>query len=133
MTTKEFLFSVLHELASSAAQGSAYTESWDAEFRAREIDNIWGDLADSLRKSRGIKVTVSELQELDKQTLLLLGFKRWSMIPPRIWLIPLWMYNYINPEEMVTSITGEVLHIQDADLDERVGCLAFGISLPGDV
>lgn len=139
--TKDFLQSVLRELACGAAQGCAYaTESnvdaegyyqsgWTADFARKKVDEVWRDTAAAFRPERKTRVSVAELRDLTARELRDLGFVPWN---ETLTCIPLWALNYIADGEALTAIDGDtVIKGQDAiDLDVRAGCVAFGFAPP---
>jgi len=76
------------------------------------------------------RFTSDQILSLDEADLKDLGFALWSEDNP-IWLIPLWVYNFIADGEKFVCISGErVVKGKDyVDLDVRMGCIAYGLTL----
>jgi hypothetical protein len=128
MNTEDFLFTLLHEIASTAAQGAAY-HSWSDDFARKEVQEVWEDLSAPLRRARNRRVTVAEMSALSVPTLRRLGFKAWD---DGLTVVPLWVFHYLADGETLTCINGESVVKGKAtiDLDVRGGCLAYGFATP---
>jgi len=125
MTTPyEFLQSVMKELCTAAACGAAYP-SWPDDFARKELREVWGDALGPTRKQRMRRVTIAELQSLDKDQRWALGIGNWD---ESLRVIPLWMWNYIADGETLTCIDGTtaIKGAAEIDLDVRFGCIAHG-------
>jgi len=126
MTTEQFLFSVLSELASTAAQTAAFP-SWDDAFARKEVREVWRDEEAPLRRPRERRVTIEQISSIPQETLLRLRFTRWD---ETLMLIPLWVFHYIENGEKLTGIHGVTETKTDKfdDFDVRGGCIAFGFA-----
>lgn len=121
--SKDILRTVLLSLASSAAQSAAY-DKWSDDFSRKEIKREWADLEGSLRKPSGKRLTISDLQALSQGDLDQYGFLRFNK---HLRVIPLYIWNYIQDNEPLISISGEkVKKNAELDLDVRAGCVAYG-------
>jgi hypothetical protein len=123
-STKGFCLSVMTELCATAAMGCAYSQ-WSAAFHHDELDVIWKDKPDVMRKQREVRLTIAELKDLSENDLFDIGFRRWNK---ELVIIPLYLYNYIADGETLICIDGKgAIKGKDfIDLDVRFGCLAYG-------
>ena len=113
------------ELCDIAAQ-SAHYRGWDNEFSRKEIKNIVFNEADVLRKKRETVILDAHLQDLSEPELIELGFREWSVKTPGLWLIPLFLKEYLSQTMIVTDISGRTYAVADADTDTRLGVCAWG-------
>ncbi len=113
------------ELCDIAAQ-SAHYRGWDNEFSRKEIKNIVFNEADVLRKKRETVILDAHLQDLSEPELIELGFREWSVKTPGLWLIPLFLKEYLSQTMIVTDISGRTYAVADADTDIRAGVCAWG-------
>lgn len=121
LSTYAYLSRVLIVTANTAAMGAAY-KTWTDEYCRKGLEDVW---LDRRRPEDGRKVTVAEISELpifDKRSL---GMAAWD---DGLWLIPLWMFNYIADGEEFVSIDGErvVKGVDHIDFDTRSGLIAYG-------
>ena len=128
-TTLEFLRSVLCELANIAAETAAYG-NWLDDFSRKEIREVWLDEKGPLRKSRGRRVDIQELQLLSRDELYSMGFRNWD---GHLILIPLWAYNYLAEGSELEDICGDnvVKGKDQVDFDIRGGAMAYGFRMVG--
>jgi hypothetical protein len=119
-STETYLFSILKQIATRAAMGSAY-KNWSDDFARKDIKEVWQN------KSGKRQLTIKELASVNRTTLWTLGFGNWD---GKIILIPLWVYNYIADGEELISINGKtnIVGKDDIDLDVRYGCIALGFT-----
>ena len=61
---------------------------------------------------------------LEKDELVDLGFGSWD---GSLYLIPLWLVPFLNPDIEVESIDGKKERLGDVDNDNRFGCIAAGV------
>ena len=113
------------ELCDIAAQ-SAHYRGWDNEFSRKEIKNIVFNEADVLRKKRETVILDAHLQDLSEPELIELGFREWSVKTPGLWLIPLFLKEYLSQTMIVTDISGRTYAVADADTDTRAAVCAWG-------
>ena len=120
----DFLTNVLLELATEAAQSSAW-DTWSDEYSRKSIRRVWEDGDGHFRKPRERRVTLGDLRAMDDATLRRLGFRKCD---DDFWVIPIWMFHYIADGETLTSIMGKTVKkgADEIDLDTRSGCTAWG-------
>ena len=62
-------------------------------------------------------------------TFVILVSADWSDDGPTVWLIPLWIWNYIADNQELVCIDGSKTTDKDlVDLDVRANCIAYGFS-----
>jgi len=121
VTLENYLAHIQLCLLAEAAEGAAY-ESWTDAFARKQIRDVWkGKETGTLSR----RITIEELRAADPVALTRLGFGRWD---ENQWLVPLWVFNYIQDGEELISITDEsgIKGKDDIDLDVRFGCIAWG-------
>lgn len=72
----------------------------------------------------------------DAESLGHLGFRPWKRIGDKdLWVIPIYMLDYIPEGMMVCTISGNVKPFcrATADDDNRFGCLSFGFLLDSEI
>jgi len=124
-STYTYLSRVLNAIANTAAMGAAYP-TWTDEYCRKEVERVWLDNGSA---NFGRKVTIAELYELTTPSKKILGLGMWD---DDLWLIPLWMFNYIADGETLVGIDGEqvVKGVTDIDFDNRFGMMAYGFEAP---
>lgn len=123
-STKDFLASVLFEIATVAAQGAAY-ETWTDSFCRKKVSEAWTDSSAPMRKKWNRTISVKNLSDMTQEDLISLGFRSFN---GKVTLVPLWAFNYIADGENLISINGKITTKgkDEIDLDVRFGCLAYG-------
>lgn len=123
-TVQQNLGAVLARIANVACEGAAY-KTWSDDFARKEVREVWHNSRGSLRNPWEVSFALGDFRAADKDMLLLLGFRRWN---DELWLVPLWVYNYIKDGEVFTNISDDVKikGIDYIDLDTRGGVLAWG-------
>jgi hypothetical protein len=101
--------------------------SWDADFCKSEI-NLAFIIPEYWIQEGYTRITLRELLAESKETLFSYGFATWSAETPNLLLIPLWLVPFMDPFMTVICIDGEEAILSKVDLDERVGCIAYGIN-----
>jgi len=124
LSTFDYMRYVMLLMAGISAQVGAYHKSWGAAYSINKIVAAWKDSDEFVTSDR--RVTLGELQSLSEDELKIFGFGRWN--EDGLWLIPLWILNYLAPGIVVESISSEVkvIGIDEIDLDTRFGCIAYG-------
>lgn len=118
MTTYDKCKAVRNHILARAAAVMNYP--WDDEFSAKQIRETHEKAGKDYATLDITKLTASQMEDL--------GFGKWSKNDP-MWLIPLWLYQWL-PEVMETKCidgTVEVLRKAKMDTDHRFGYLAYGI------
>ena len=118
MTDIEMARGIRRFILNKAAEVMSYT-NWSPEFAAAWIR----DIPETVRNmSEFAFINVANLwgDELEE-----LGFGNWSTEDP-LWLIPLWIVPFLDPNMEVVAINGEKCKLSDADNDTRGGRLAYG-------
>jgi len=121
MSPYNYLSKVLNRIANRAAMTAAYT-TWTDDFCRRENRETWLDKGDY---PFGRKVTIADLSAMSESDKWALGIARWD---EDLWVVPLWMFNYIADGETLVAIDGEriVKGVDKVDLDTRAGSMAYG-------
>jgi hypothetical protein len=123
------LHKVQMELLMAAATGAAYHQ-WSDEFARKEVREVWLDLQAPLRKPTQYRATIEDLQSLSRDELRCLGFQRWDdgVDEASLYLIPLWVYHYIDDGSELCSVRGVrvVKGTDDINFDQRYGVIAYG-------
>lgn len=116
-------------LANSMAECAAYG-SWSEAYKARHIKESLDTFYNSLKKESNKHLI--DLDTMSAETAKDLRFCRWSEDMPNLWLIPLWFVPLIPLGTELTSIFGKkvVYNGHNIDLDQRFGCIAYGVELP---
>jgi hypothetical protein len=124
---EQFIGNIRKELAGRAAMAACYASSWGDRFVREQIQEVWNDTGRGLRTPTFRKITPNELQSMLPEDLRELGFGLWSDDEP-LYLIPLYIYNYLDDGIELKSISGDtkVKGIDEIDLDVRMGCIAWG-------
>jgi hypothetical protein len=106
--------------------GKAVKELWELELDSEKFE-------DSVFRAKAVEI-LEELQESLKDTnfsdlevdeLFSLGFRRWDS-ETNNFLIPLYLVPCVTGN--ATSINGDVIDLSKADLDIRMGVIAYGIA-----
>lgn len=109
----------------TTASRVAQYDSWSPAFGKKECKH-----ACSPNKDFGFSeielLHIEDLQKLTQEQLHSLGFRKWG---EEIILIPLYLKNFIFPNEVVMSISGEDSTIGKCGKDARGGCIAYGFTL----
>ena len=108
------------------AQIKAYSDYWNEEIckeKAKEYFDIWAEDEDVKE--------VFCLENLTKERALAIGFRYWNKEQqPDFLLFPLWYVFLLPYGTKVTDIFGrETAFTEETDLDNRMGCVAFGINI----
>lgn len=123
--TFKIINSIRRELCDMAAQGANY-KGWTDEYARKEIREVIFNEASPFRKKRDTVITEDQLQELSELELFELGFCEWSNDMPGLWLVPLFLKEYLSQTMIVTGISGRTYAVADADTDIRAGVCAWG-------
>lgn len=126
--TVEKLSLISSSLLNLAAMTAAYP-SWDDKFSRKEIQNVWSNAHSRWHQKFDIVITREDILSLSEEQRHRFGFSRWSGEIPII-LIPLWVFNYLEDDMILTCIFGEKTKTKgggEIDLDTRGGCIAWGI------
>lgn len=113
------------EICHRAAEASHY-KGWDDAFARKEINNTVFNEANTFRKKRETIILDAHLQDLSESELIELGFREWSSDTSGLWLIPLFLKEYLSQTMIVTDILGRTYTVSDADTDTRAGVCAWG-------
>lgn len=113
------------EICHRAAAASHY-KGWDDAFARKEIKNTVFNEANPFRKKRETIILDAHLQDLSESELIELGFREWSSDTSGLWLIPLFLKEYLSQTMIVTDILGRTYTVSDADTDTRAGVCAWG-------
>lgn len=97
--------------------------SWSDEFCRKEVKEIQIKLLDFLTEKLP---TPDKVPGMTKDVVIDLGFIKWN---EELFLIPLWLVPYLDPESQVISISDEVTSLSMADNDHRMGMIAYGFKL----
>lgn len=119
---KSEIINYLTWYANQVAQTVQYP--WNDEFCRKEIKEAHDKLIDELKKHINIS-------HLTKEEAIELRFGRWSDETPNLYLIPLWLLPIIPVGTELTSIFGNKIVYDGANIDTdiRFGCLAYGIEI----
>jgi hypothetical protein len=131
MTTEEFMRSIRDELATTASMSAAYSKSWGDQYIRESIVRVWKDEEYGMRSKTGRRITPNEILALTDDDLREAGFGLWDDEGiERLWLVPLYLFNYLCYSTELRSISGEVKRVgrDEIDLDVRFGCIAYGIA-----
>jgi len=115
---------IRRRILASAAEIVHYT-NWDDEYSRKSVVEA-SSPSESFGNSHVPFILISELQVLSFDVLIDLGFFNFD---DKLILIPLWLKNFIDPREEVTTLSGTVMKIADADDDNRYGAMAIGFFL----
>jgi len=128
MTLLDRCEAIKRTILRATAESMMY-ESWDDEFRLKNIREVPEIVSKWEEKHGSFKIDPNEMTEED---LIKLDFGQWSE-ESNIRLIPIWLYPYLSDEIETISISGSK-HTTKAeiDTDHRFGCLAFGV-IPKEV
>lgn len=107
--------------------GCVNAYSWDADFCKSEI-NIAFIIPDLWIQEGYTLITLRELLAESKETLFSYGFGKWSDKTPNLLLIPLWLVPFMDPFMTVHCIDGKEAILSEVNLDQRAGCIAYGIN-----
>lgn len=124
-STFKVINNIRNELCLKAAEASHY-KGWDDAFAREEIRTVVFNEADVLRKKRETAILDAHLQDLSEPELIELGFREWSAKTPGLWLIPLFLKEYLSQTMIVTGISGRTYAVADADTGTRSGVCAWG-------
>lgn len=124
-TTFKVINNIRIELCHRAAEASHY-KGWDDAFARKEIKSVVFNEAVTFRKKRETVILDAHLQDLTESELVELGFREWSVDTPGLWLIPLFLKEYLSQTMIVTDIRGRTYAVADADTDTRFGVCAWG-------
>lgn len=113
------------EICHRAAEAAHY-KGWNDAFARKEIKSVVFNEADTFRKKRETIILDAHLQDLTEFELFELGFREWSAGTPGLWLIPLFLKEYLSQTMIVTDIRGRTYAVADADTDTRQGVCAWG-------
>jgi hypothetical protein len=118
MNTYEKCKKLRFEILSRAAAVMNYTD-WSADFAVRQIREI--------REKTKKEIGAINIAELTVEQMKDLGFCKWSNENP-IYLIPLWLYEFLPDEIETRCINGGMERFKSAmSADARCGLLAYGI------
>lgn len=89
----------------------------------KKIQDLY--LIQNLNGTSETKITVSELQEIDKTQLWDFGFGNWD---DNLVLLPLWILDFVQEGEVLKCINGQtcVVGKDPIDRDTRGGWIAYG-------
>lgn len=120
-TTAQKLSQIMAHLATQAACACAFP-SWDDAYARNKCKEAWTDTY-ALSEPFGWRFTIEELAVLSHEELWMAGFRMWD---EEMYVIPLYLVNFIKRGEVVTNIFGDTHLIDECDLDIRFGCIAYG-------
>ena len=118
---KQRLEQVKHRILCAAGEVTQY-KNWSDEYSRKTMNIACNPERDTFFQAID-PFTISELKTLSVEDLYSEGFGNWD---GKLVLIPIWLKNFIQPDEMVTSINGKEETISAADNDNRAGYLAYG-------
>lgn len=98
----------------AAAENVTY-KSWSLEYQQENLEREFSESKD--------QISIEELKLIPRSELYAYGFGNWD---DKLLLIPLYLAKFINQDEQVESISGDKTRLGDADLDHRMGCIAWG-------
>lgn len=117
---KEEIINCFTWLANRVSQSTTY-ENWSDEFCRKDVKQAMSVFLEELKKH-------IDWNNLDKETINLLRFKRWGE-ESNLYLLPLYILPIVPVGTNLTCISGnEVIYDgNNIDTDIRFGCLAYGI------
>lgn len=130
-----FICTVQMEMLANAGMMSSMDVYTDTYARDR-TKAIWLDIEDDFRLSYGRKIKIKQLETIDYQRLLELGFRPNVAGPGSMLLIPLWLINYIADGETLMRPTDggddtSVIKVtDDFDFTPFSGCVSYGFYHP---
>lgn len=101
-----------------------FYKGWEDDFKVEKINKTYDEFYESLKENN-----VIDFNSLTKEEAIELRFSLWSK-ETQLYLIPLYLAPLIPAGTELTSITGDTVifeSIESIDLDNRFGCLGFGI------
>jgi hypothetical protein len=119
------LNTIRRRVLNGAASCNEFKNSWSNGFVMKE-------LAACLSPNKGFGwegislIKQEELKNMSRDVLYSYGFGNWN---DELILIPLWLVNFLDQSELVTSINGDVTTLGECDKDVRGGCIAYGFYL----
>lgn len=118
--------SLQSRILSDLAQIKAYGDCWDAKLckkKAIEYFDIWAD-------DKDVK-EVFGIENLTKERAINIGFRYWDKEnQPNFLRFPIWYVFLLPYGTKVIDIFGrELTFTEETDLDNRMGCVAFGINI----
>jgi len=116
------IVAIRERILSMAAQSAIYSNWSDAFARKEVVSAIFN------KDWRGNPVFEPEINKTDlmgmtNAQLETIGFRRWSS--DETWMIPLFILNYLNPDDVYVSVMGAVTPVREFDTDVRGGMLAY--------
>lgn len=120
---KEIIWS-LTWFANRVSETTTYT-NWSDEFCRKEIQHSTDIFIDSMKRH-------FDWDNLTVEDAMNLRFQLWDEETPDLYLIPLYLLPILPIGMEVTSISGEKIINDGANLDNdiRFGCIAYGITIP---
>ena len=122
MNTIEKIEAIRRRIISGSAEVFHYRTSWSEKFCKEQLEETFS-ADESFGKSAIGLLTADELKALGRDTLYQYGFGNWD---GKIVLLPLWIVSFVEPDTMLTSISGDTSTLEDCDKDIRYGCIAYG-------
>ena len=118
---KQDILDCLTFLANQVGETIAYEEHWSPVFSHKQIKEAFDKVCDKLR-------TDIDWDNLTEEDCRELRFGIWDKESP-VRLIPIWLYKVIPIGTKLTCIDGQeiIYDGKNIDLDNRFGCLAYGI------
>lgn len=120
--TIEKIEAIRRRIIFGSAEIFHYRNSWSDKFCKEQLEDTFS-VNESFGKNAIELLTADELKALGRDTLYHYGFGNWDN---NIVLLPLWIVSFVEPDTILTSISGFTTTLKDCDKDIRYGCIAFG-------
>lgn len=118
-TTYEICKYIRKRFTLAASDACMYT-NWPDEFKLQSVLQV----PDDIKNADGYRpVNVTDLSEQEMEEL---GFGLWDE-ESKLMLVPVWLLPFLDPDVLLTSISGDTASPVDVDNDQRFGCLAYGV------
>ena len=120
LTTFEKCRTIRNYLARVIGEIMVYRDSWSVDFCIKEVKEAEGRVIEQIGKVHPADLTSDQMKDL--------GFGKWSD-KSTAWLIPLWLYPFLEDEMAIEHLDGkkEILKKADMDTDNRCGFLAYSV------
>ena len=120
---------IQNDFVIAAAEVGAYCEHWSKDYSIDRLSSLHQNKS-RMRENAphfDYRFTIKDLQGLTPTELFSLGFRQWDN--DFSFMIPLYLLNYLEPEDEYKCISGGVEKVKDFDDDHRYGCLAYFFNL----